>query len=813
MPPPVCQYDAVQYGDVIFTGYTKTSLNKQNVYTEDGQSVKYLKCTLEVEFILAKELIQYTTTRNFTGIDEEMDYIRSVLQAPNLYLDFTHRGAGVKTNILGKPISGPQSGYNSFFPLHISSNLIDGPFPEVLTWEPLGFNNAAKCRWRCIFNLPLDQVSNVSLASDTLTSTPPEVVLGGRIIQDPDISSRSRTYAGLKTASSIVTDYINSLLFPSYDTGSPVSTQEKIQNLLVSHSEEQEINIEEDGTVVVSLIGVFEFSGSGQMNSILSSPKAIPRLIQMLTHYFEPFHPPGFTRTQKYRYRKNRRELEYVITDRELKSDNPLMPNIIKADVAHTVESSLMSDDVFAGSGFYSWNNTFNGSITVAPGVWMGWAWIAMMSIVRQRMNRSTGTVTDIDTLKDEIDAHGVITSQKNAAVVAKQEKPKHLLHKISIKENIYNRQVDFTLNYLVTTSLNNLFVNTGLFYPVHIFWSAPAATYPNDLGYVPIDIKAATPQTYANQWNMSNEASSRVQNVFGYRGPLLPGYDMIFNPYHNQDVYRADPGGSAAIRDPEKYNGGAPAGTVSGGVGPGNTSTFAYYRRTEHLKTFNGLDFSSPDLTRAQVNQAPAGPPRQYAATGNVFYPGSQAFNSDYLKYADPERTWVSYEPRFEIIRKNNSVLFPTISSENPESRHNSVDRPSASTRSYVGFTINGMSNAPNSNSNQPNISDYVNSPIQTFGKPATYIRFSGQAVRALYPIATPTLVGCQNRKNQSDGSGTVVKAYQVGEANWSTEMLNASSEIPLFYATWSVVYALQGDPTSGSIGFQTSHASEFLG
>jgi hypothetical protein len=121
-------------------------------------------------------------------------------------------------------------------------------------------------------------------------------------------------------------------------------------------------------------------------------------------------------------------------------------------------------------------------------------------------------------------------------------------------------------------------------------------------------------------------------------------------------------------------------------------------------------------------------------------------------------------------------------------------------------------MSSAPNSNSNQPNISDYVNSPVQTFGKPATYIRFSGQAARALYPIPTPNLVGCQNRRDQNDGTGVTVKAYQVGDAYWSTEMLNSSSEIPVFYATWDITYALQGDPTSGSIGFKTSHASEFV-
>jgi hypothetical protein len=187
-------------------------------------------------------------------------------------------------------------------------------------------------------------------------------------------------------------------------------------------------------------------------------------------------------------------------------------------------------------------------------------------------------------------------------------------------------------------------------------------------------------------------------------------------------------------------------------------------------------------------------------------------AFNSDYLKYTDPSRTWISYEPRFEIIRQNNSVLFPTISSQNPESRHNPSDRPVASNRNYVGFTINGISSAPNSSSNQPNISDYVNSPVQTFGKPATYIRFSGQAARALYPIPTPNLVGCQNRKSQDDGTGVTVKAYQVGDAYWSTEMLNSSSEIPVFYATWDITYALQGDPTSGSIVFKTSHASEFV-
>lgn len=799
-----CTYNAIQYGEYIFTGYVKSNLNKQAIYSDDGQSVKYIKCTLEVEFIISRELVTRlgTPPNPDNVVDWNIDGIRTVLLTPNLRLEFKNRGAGSQLSILGAPYTYTTEAQQALdFPLTLG-NLIDGPYPEVLTWEPLGFNQAVKCRWRCTFNLPVQTVDNVALPGDTVPVYSEQPILGGRSIENIDVTSRSRTYAGIRTAQSIVNDYINTLQFVG-------DGNQSIFNYLVSVTEEQEVTIQEDGTVVVTLIGVIELTSGGAQLVRLSQPNGIPRLIQVLTHYFEPSHPKGFLRTQKYRFRKNHREFEYVITDTEQKSDNPLMPNIIKADVSHTVESSLFGDDVLAGSGFYTWNNTFNGSITVAPGVWMGWAWIAMMTIVKQRMNRTHPIVGEtLDNVKDEIDSNNVLSTQNGQAKENKQTKPRHLLHRISVKENIYNRQVDLTLSYLVVTNLNNLFQKTGLFYPVHIFWDG--LNYPTNLGIPPTNPAAAVPKSYFDQWSMSNEASSRVQNVFGYRGPLLPGYNMIFNPYLSVDINRYGPGGSAAIRNPEAYNSG-PAETISGGVGDGNTSTTAYYRRANHLQTFGGLNFSEPtvsDNDKANVKEAPATPANSNpSGSFNQYYPGGDPLlgTSSYLLYSDPAYSWISYEPRFEVIQEKNAVMFPTIQSENPENLHTNFPRNVYTNRSTKGLTINGKGGSVN-------ISDYQNSPVQSFGKPTTYVRFTGRAVRAGYPIPTPVLMGCQNRYNTSDMNGISVPAYQVGTAAWSHEMLNASSDVPVFCATWNILYALKGDPTCDSIGFQTSHASEYV-
>jgi hypothetical protein len=785
MPAVNCLYTPIQYGNFVFSAYTVSTFSKQNVFAEDDITLKYVRHTLEVEFIIAKGMYSTAAHVVSNSIDETLDAIYKELTLPRRQLVFSYHSNGSQMNVVGN--AAVPSATNA---VHVEGNIFEGPFPEIVNWEPMGMD-AAKCRWRVNFNL--------------LSNSTPESC---NSVSANTIKNLSRQEAGrARTIEEIIDTYVNSLYSA---VGSPLAAT------VLSIVEEQEVSIDEDGYVEMSLIGTIELTGSGH-NFLNASGAAssVPRLIQMLTHYFEPLHPPGFTRTQKYKYKKSKREIEYIITDRELKTDNPIFPSIVNIDVTHSVSSKLLGDDIFDGAGFLTWNNTFDGTIKVAPGVWKGVAWLAMMTVVNQRMNRTAQLTGEVPVkVKEEVDGVVLADNQEAQKRALKEIKPRHICHSITITEKVFSNEVTFNLSYMVISPLKTLFDKTGLFYSTHIAWQG--YTYPDQYGVIPTinDSAFFMPWPYENQWNASNTSRTRTQNVFGYRGPLLPGYNAIFDPYVCEDPNRAYLG--EQLRNPEQENGiQLPSGgTVNAGTF--NINNLAQHRRNANVNIFQDLDFwENNTLPAERINVKPEeqvpgqspGMKQDFTPTPNQ-YPGSDANLGAWMRSGDPASTWIAYQPHFEIIREQNSVMFPSISSESVENRYNPNPRGPSTIRSYKGFNIEG-SEVP-----YPEINAYEYDDPQVFGKTMTYIRFSGRALRAGYPIPTPSLVGLKPMDDMIDGdtNAHLVKAYLVGEAKWSHNAVNASADIPVFMATWDMVYALKGDPSCSKIGFHTASHAEYL-
>jgi hypothetical protein len=822
------KYEKIKYGNYTFHAFNKATLNKQNVYSDDGIVVKYIRCTLEVDFIIASETVDKTyvpgtalpVDPSIRGIDAEMDFIREELQSPNKELVLFYHGAGAKTNVPGrardnKVLIGDSLKDDVTNPYNVPFSIINSTMPEVVQWEPLGANNAARCRWRCVFNVPTRAIKyypgNQGSLEDTDYVRPADSYsLGGNGIGKASITNESRSYAGIERIEYIVNNYISNL----FATEPPLtgSGGTNFVNYLLSHTEEQECEIEEDGTAIVTLTGTLEFVSSGALfDKLKETPAAIPRLLQILTHYFEPLHPPGFTRTQKYKYRKSKREIEYTIVDREIKSDNPILPNIVKADVSHSVSSNLLGTDPFEGQGFVTWNNVFEGTITVRPGVWKGWAWIAMMTIVRQRMYRTQPFAGE-----GIADLKGIIESQvADPNNLDKKVQPKHLLHKITIKENIYSRDVSFNLSYMTMNNLNQLFMRTGLFYPAYIAWTN---TTEFNIGDVPLNPwnqeQIALPKSYNDQWAISREYMANAQNVFGYRGPMLPGYDMVYDPYDGYDANRfANPD---ATRNPEaklhipKTLGpdglptNNPVGNANFSTTRLNVDTLAERRRNAHYDTFGNLSFPNPDNLAqpkggfAPIKEAVGLNGRKVAGTYN--YPAyTESEDSSYLRGTDPKDTWLSYDTMFIVHRKENSVLFPSIQPQLASSRQH-VAVPTSSGKTAMAFSIHGNANV------EPSASGYDYNDPQVFGLATTYIQVTGRAMRAGYGIPCPVFVGCKNPLGN-----TVIPAYRVGSSQFTCYQVGRSSDVPIFQASWNMMYALKGDPSCASIGYVTNQPTEF--
>ena len=582
----------------------------------------------------------------------------------------------------------------SYDPAAASANILAAPVPEILNWEPLAGNMAVRCKWRV----------NINFSRCPATF--------GAVLTAPDGS----------------------------------------QATLVSLTEEQQVDIDEDGAVNVSLEGNIEFNGK-------LSTLTRENLRQFAGMLF-PSATVGFHRTQKYKFSKDHRRVSYVIEDKEIRSENPLFPYMLKQDIDHEIESSLMGDDVFDGAGFMSWGSSFEGRFEVRPKVWKGWAWIAFLVALSNRRNRA-GTIAGVNQFA--ADANGKIDAPEQKL------EPRQIPTYIKIKESIYSRKVDISMKYTVICDLDYLFYSTGMFYPVYTKWVG------NDLGIVPANVITAPGESNDVQWNLWAQYTQAFQNPKGLKNLRMPRFSLLFDPCMS-DNDKSD--FQAARNGPYK------------GKYLMHDGFTDVWNPTVNPPYYPGESGPSTD----QDGESPG---------GNTQYPqtSSPNKNSSSNSKVTPRSSWIKYEQSFEIIENTNNVYIPSISNINPTDFKS--NNPSNSARSYEGFSINENTN-PYANSR------YDDHYIQTTGVPIYFVRMKGYAIRMGYSVPTPALRGV--KRDYINQTGDVIDAYRTGDNNrWVHKQLDVSGTVPTFLGMWDILYALKGDPTAHDIRFNSTTNAEF--
>lgn len=809
-----CRYDTISYNGFVFTGFPKASLHSDSVYAEDGITVKYIRHQLEVEFIVTNELLRIYNGKLFDGVDTEMDYIRQCLSVSNRSLIFSYRGAGrgETANQWSSELAIDLTDTADFQGLQQFGY---GCKPEVIKWEPIANNTAVRCTWRCSFN--------------TSKAFIPSLKYSENIRGDDG-------------------ELLNSRVKPPATHAAGESWDWEL--MVLSFTEEQEVDIDEKGLLVSTLKGVIEFSNpkvttrsvawaqpsqggvTDRMEDWVLNPSNRRSIVQDLQQYFEPYQPLGFTRKQRYNFNKSTHQLEYVIVDTEIENAQAQFPRIIQYTASHEVSSDLLNEDVLSGSGFLTWANNFEGSFTIAPGYWMGWAWIAMMVIVRQRIQRSIPyepLADPFDTIKDDKDAlltPAAQVVQNPDAVGRKKVVPKHLLHGIRVKEYIHERKVDISLKYMVLTTLNNLFRGTGLFANVYSMFAED--------GIVPLTYNVNSPTNYGrtpaghpSTWDPVTKQlhhehlryflKNMSQNTLGYSGLGFADYNLIFDPDH-QNLgtisfdKNLDPGASSSK-------------TLTWAQGPNpfndtqEANIYAAYRRHRHyqdhpafLNTYRGNE-NYTDVNPATLTQQPkettVNPPN-YSSGSTQQYPGGQSTTSSFLNLGDKAHTWIDYKTEFELIEHSNSSYLATIQNRDP-ARLKTDNETVPILRNVPSFTINGETQDVGAVPFQP--VKYTDHKIIAHGKPVYYVRFTGSAIRAGYQIPMPVVYGLVNvAAPPPTSNATALSAFRVGKQYWRQRQITKSGDIPIFGAEWSLTYALDGNPTNANIGFHHSRSSEYV-
>lgn len=542
-------------------------------------------------------------------------------------------------------------------------------------------------------------------------------------------------------------------------------------NVIVSMTEEQEIRIDESGQTTISLEGTVEFS-------TLLTDESRENLRQCFK-YLNTRALIGFNRTHQLRFNKDHRRLSYVIEDVEVPSDNPYFPFMIKCDVSHEIESSLLSDDVFSGTGFTSWGSTFEGSFLVRPDCWKGWAWVAFLVYLYNRRSRATFIGEGIEAFA--LDA-------KNRAENSDTEASNKLVSKqvptfVRIREELTGRKVDISMKYTVVCSLNNLFEKTGMFYPVHITWQG------RNIGEVPPNVTDAVnypPDPVLNQWNYWGFYTQSFQNPAGYKDVYAPLQSLVFDPCDT-------PGKFNAIV--ARNNSEVPY------MAPKQFPT--HFQREPPYITIPGQSPSVPDeYPKYGSGQSR---PRKQGSPANNSSSSLPSNRSEYYNNITPTLSWIKYENRFEIIEDTNNVFLPSIGAASITDFNSS--NASVSSRTSQGFSINERT------ANLP-LDRYANHKIQITGAPIYFVRMQGYAIRTAYQVPTPALRGiARYSMGDSPTIQGVIPVVRTGNNNrWTCQQLDASADVPTYLGMWDITYAVLGDPSAENIVFQSNSNAGFV-
>lgn len=150
-----------------------------------------------------------------------------------------------------------------------------------------------------------------------------------------------------------------------------------------------------------------------------------------------PRIPDGFKRSTRRSLSPDKKMLTLQITDTEIASDYAYPAKMVECDV--TQSSTLVADKYISGNTYWAVN--FTGNFKVAPGVGKGFAWREFLNIVNSRKPLFAGSTPGDD------------SAEGYCFIIA-----------FNAVDKIYSRICSFSLTYIVLTSLEKMFKNTGMF-------------------------------------------------------------------------------------------------------------------------------------------------------------------------------------------------------------------------------------------------------------------------------------------------------------------------------------------------------------
>lgn len=409
------------YGDIAVTSYNgfvfppalNNKVQVQVEYDETNRTVKYLTCTLEVSFILTDPSNSILSTNDdLEHIAADMDVtIQSVLKrltSPCQKLIFKAQGFG-EFEVNGQA---PNTVKDVDF----------GPKPQVVEWEPLGGGQAARVTWICVTKIP------------HCTRTP---------------------------------------------TGE-----------LLQFGYEYSVDWDTSGFIIRNITGFAEWpltrdAYDGDIHAKSTTVGAADRhkrITEILLKLWP--HHKDFQRTVHLEWSNNFKECKFTINEVELHTRSMFPPGVSNIRLSQNVVSSLGEN----GGNFLRWRLTYTGSIEATKAVKtesvhdakkLAWFWLGkilqkkrqdFMTSILNAANRGSSILKDLGVSVNKDGDQPIISgSEEYQALESIIPELQTLIYPIyvSITDNMYGNEIDFTVAYMITCTTDLLQRSLGLFDPV----------------------------------------------------------------------------------------------------------------------------------------------------------------------------------------------------------------------------------------------------------------------------------------------------------------------------------------------------------
>lgn len=423
------------YGGFAFPSAVSLKFTVEPVYDSSNRFPKWWKHTFTIETVIDPMMTPEYDSTGLNPVDQNFSQFRRLLQTPGLVLEIYGAGVGQnqRTDNVGSPSGVSPTGVaaNASYPtsskqdplvsagdlspilpdvltFRVASNndLNFGPRPTLLVCEPIG---AARV-WRIVWSVEV-ALPTCCVAFSTNTGT---ICLTPTHLNSPAVDTNNNL---------IVTEF-NYAMAWSID-------EERFTTRTITGA------IEVQGWMGVTTKAGLEADHptNAYAGMVLNQRLLADRLRKSFAI------PPGFIRDMQYDMSRDKRKLEFRLTDREIPSDNPYFANILECNATAEVEGNPL------GANF---NFTISGNYKIQPGVAKAWAYLAFLFLIYEKLKYLQ-----------------LATAEVKTTVGPKYDisyRPGIMPRTVRMKEDLYARTCQFSFRFTVFCSLHQVLFATGMF-------------------------------------------------------------------------------------------------------------------------------------------------------------------------------------------------------------------------------------------------------------------------------------------------------------------------------------------------------------